>query len=75
MKNTLYALAMLAAGGGILTAGIPGNAIGAGANTAPLEASQTDRAATGAHYQQIEWNPRSRWRCWWRNGERWCGWW
>lgn len=68
MKRTVFALAMLVAGCYAYAANTPGIALAALAN-AP-------QAASGAtQYDHVEWNPRARWRCWWRRGERWCGWW
>jgi hypothetical protein len=68
MRNTLFALTIAAAGGFAFAACAPGSAVSAGNGATPQDAAQ-------AQYQQVEYNPRARWRCWWRNGERWCGWW
>lgn len=71
MKKTLYAVAVLAAACCLLSATSPGYAI-----TSPASAaSQNTGGASGSQLQPIEWNARARWRCWWRSGERWCGWW
>lgn len=75
MKKALYALAMLTVGGFVLAAGMPAHAVGASADAASVETQQTERTSANVHYQNVDQTPRGRWRCWWRNGERWCGWW
>lgn len=73
MKKTMCALTMLGVSCCAFTASASERATAT--DTPPATTSRNGNAATSTQHVQVDLNSRARWRCWWRRGERWCGWW